>query len=141
MPRTGLETRIRTLETQVTELATRADLAAQVLRLETEMRSGFSALRGADARLAEGLDKLGAEHARLEVAVAESYGMLREMDARLESLDTRMAGVEGRLETLDTRVDGIDGRLGRVETGMDELRRVMLVLHADMLERFKKLGA
>ena len=120
MPRTGLETRIRTLETQVTELATRADLAAQVLRLETEMRSGFSALRGADARLAEGLDKLGAEHARLEVAVAENSG-------RLQSLDRRMGSVEGRLQS--------------VEAGMDELRRVVLVLHADMLERFKKLGA
>ena len=103
----------------MTELATRADLAAQVLRLETEMR----------------VDSLHSA-----VPTPGSPRGSTSLAPSTRGSRWRWPRSSGRLQSLDNRMGSVDGRLS-VEAGMDELRRVVLVLHADMLDASRSWAA
>ncbi len=62
----------------------------------------------------------------------ELQGRIDGLDTRVDSLDAKMDGLGNRMDSLDNRMDGLDSRmhsverrLGHVEEGVEEIKEVL----------------
>lgn len=161
MPPQDLEFRVESVEQRVSELeqlpAMVAEVGSQVAQLRGEMHAEFSAIRGngADLSLATLVASLG--EVREEIRAIRGHGAdssLVKLDAGLEQLREEMRAFRGNVDlslaTLRDQIAAIQGEGGEglavaalrqeIRDGDEETRRLVRVLHEDVVERIARLG-
>jgi chromosome segregation ATPase len=126
----GLPDRVGTLETQVTAVV------LQAAEFREEVRAEFSSVRGDLSSVREEMTSMRDEMTSLRGEMTSMRGEMTSMRDDMTSLRGEMTSVRGEMTSMRGEMTSMRDELRKeINDGDDETRRLMRVLHEDLVGR------